>query len=100
VKLSKPKIYDEDNNEIIPPEGATGFVAGMEAMQCTFDNPGHTSKFIYIPEPYTGPIAENVEETFKFSEVPIITDDTWYHRMKGIKTRMKTRVLRPRRKKL
>lgn len=58
MNFSKPKLYDEDNNEIIPPEGATGFVAGMEAMQWIYDNPDLKSKFIYKPKPYDGPMTE------------------------------------------
>lgn len=80
MRLSKPKLYDEDNNEIIPPEGATGFVAGMEAMQWIFDNPGIKSEFIYIPDPYFEPMAENMEATFEFAPAPIITNDSWYIR--------------------
>ena len=53
MKLSKPKLYDEENNEIVVPEGATGFVVGMEAMQWTFDNPNLKSEFIYMPPKLT-----------------------------------------------
>lgn len=76
IKNLKPRIYDEDNNEIIPPEGATGFVAGMEAMQWTFGS-GHTAKFIYKPDPYEGPLEETCEDKFKFESVPTILNDSW-----------------------
>lgn len=79
MNFSKPKLYDEDNNEIIPPEGTTGFVVGMETMQWTFDKTSFkTAEFIYTPKPYMGPMAENIDDTFKFALVPKITNDTWY----------------------
>lgn len=45
----KVKIYDADNNEIIPPEGATGWVQGMDGMAWLFDKPNYTVEFIYTP---------------------------------------------------
>ena len=98
MNFTRPKIYDDDGNEIIPPEDANGFVVGEHGKFAWTTSKNYKTTFINTPEPYTGPMAEDVEETFKFAEVPIITNDTWYHRMKGIKTRMKTRVLKLRRK--
>jgi hypothetical protein len=46
------------------------FLAGKEA----YNNP----KFIFNPKPYTGPMAENIDVTFKFAPVPKIFNDTWY----------------------
>jgi hypothetical protein len=43
--------------------------------------------FIYTPEQYTEPIAENVEETFKFAEVPKTTNDSWYVKLPSKKVK-------------
>jgi len=48
-KTPAVKIYDKDNNEIIPPEGATGWVQGMNDFAWTFDKPDYETKFIYNP---------------------------------------------------
>lgn len=76
--MQNPKLYDEEGNEIIPPEGAKELVVGMEAMAWTFDNPGTKSTFIYKPDHYDGPMAEDYEVEFKFAPIPRITNDTWY----------------------
>lgn len=47
-------------------------------MKWIFGNSGIESEFIYKSEPHTGQMAENIEEAFKFAEVPRITNDTWY----------------------
>lgn len=91
LNFSKPKIYDEDNNEIIPPEGANGLVFGEHGKFAWTTSENCKTTFIYTPEPYTGPMAENIEPTFKFAEVPRITNDTWYIKLPRKKTRMKLR---------
>ena len=92
LRVAKPTLYDEDNNEIVAPEGATGLVVGEHGKWAwTYDKQDDTTEFIYTPPAYTGPMAENVEETFKFAEVPRITNDTWYLKLPRKKVRMKLR---------
>lgn len=94
MNFAKPKIYDEDGNEIIPPEGASGFVVGEEGKFAWTTNEDLNITFIYTPEPYTKPIAENIECGYKFAAIPKILNDSWYIRKPKKRVRMKTRRIR------
>jgi hypothetical protein len=89
MNFAKPKLYDEDNNEIIPPEGATGFVVGEHCKwEWTYSDNSLTTMII----PYDfKQSAENITPMFKFAPVAKITKDTWYLKLPSKRVRMKLR---------
>jgi N4-gp56 family major capsid protein len=52
------------------------FAVGLEAYSC-IEQDGHSSKFLYRPPIFDGPLALNASAGIKFAEVPSILNDDW-----------------------
>ncbi len=55
---------------------------GMEAYAC-IEQDGYSTKFIYRPPIYDGPLALNASVGYKFAEVPRILNDLWVINMRA-----------------
>ena len=52
------------------------FVTGMEAYSCV-EQSGYSTKFIYRPPIYDGPLAQNASVAVKWADAQVITNDAW-----------------------